>query len=447
MSANAKIVLRRMNCTGNNCGFSFSEGVNHKTRRQLAAMSQMFYNYNFYSYIPSNFLTYGDSTVKLALLADARLITPSTSCVSIGNTSVNSPVMIAGIVSAILNASQLPQPFNFSIQLSDKTRQQNPVCQYFDAFWNAWLTEGCKVIEDLSTATQIYCTCTKMASFSVATMSASYAPSYPSYYISTSVVIYFFTQMTGIFSAFLLGVLIFALILLITCGFLNLKRFLVLQQACSMLISTVVFIFGIDYKPSSSEQCFNIAVILHYFILAAFAWMVVEFWFYHRSLGKMDTQDHSQKGVYFITFALAYGCPLIPVSITMAIYSRNEYTRNDACWLSNKDGMTCYRHIHTHSYSFIGRQCKIGNQILQNTSISRRLVSYKISTGNGRETIQKITDFYIPTQLVSKMFIFTRIQTHYTNALMNYSNRYYLVAYRARNFLHCLYHIHSHQCA
>ena len=331
-SSSSTIALYRSSCTGNDCGLSFGNNSNP--------------NSTYYTYLPSDFLNSGDSALKFALLADARLAQGSTyGANSITSVSINSPLLIVGISSPTLDTTHLPQPFTYSMRLLDPTQKQNPSCQYFDIYRNVWSTLGCTLITQLSSDSQIACNCTHMTSFAVgssATITAS------SYTLANSQIIYFPTQVGGDFAISCLSLLVIALGLIALHGHLNFNRFIILQYAGSMLVSLSLFIFGVDFQPNDSGQCYAIAIFLHYFILVVFVWMTVEFWWYFQTFRQASSYQ-ARKWTYIFSCIAAYGGPLVTVGAALLIHKNNDYYRADSCWISHSRGNN-RRRLFTISY-------------------------------------------------------------------------------------------------
>ncbi|XP_053386553.1 uncharacterized protein LOC123538400 [Mercenaria mercenaria] len=99
----------------------------------------------------------------------------------------------------------------------------------------------------------------------------------------------------------------------------------------AMLCSSIIYLVGID-RTESYGGCIAVAVLLHYFILVTFMWMLVEGLLQYLRFVKV-------LGTYipkFMTKSMipAWGIPLIPVIVVLAIDYDMYYGGNGYCWLS-----------------------------------------------------------------------------------------------------------------
>lgn len=101
----------------------------------------------------------------------------------------------------------------------------------------------------------------------------------------------------------------------------------------AMFCSDILFLVGVD-RTESRAGCIVVAVLLHYFILVTFMWMLVEGVLQYLRFVKV-------LGTYIPNFMKksmipAWGIPLIPVVICLAIDYDMYYGGNGYCWLSWK---------------------------------------------------------------------------------------------------------------
>ncbi|KAH9492880.1 Adhesion G-protein coupled receptor D1 [Bulinus truncatus] len=110
------------------------------------------------------------------------------------------------------------------------------------------------------------------------------------------------------------------------------RSFLILNLCISMLIGYLVFIIGID--KTETKMCTVFAVVLHYCFLLVFFNFLCQSLVLYKSIydttGKISTR---------MFLALMYGCPLIIVTITMAVTSLDGYGTVTHCWLSIDRGL------------------------------------------------------------------------------------------------------------
>ncbi|XP_063437477.1 adhesion G protein-coupled receptor B1-like [Mytilus trossulus] len=101
--------------------------------------------------------------------------------------------------------------------------------------------------------------------------------------------------------------------------------------ALSLLSFLIIFIVGIG-QTQDLKGCIAVAVLLHYFILVAFMWMLMEGILQYLRFVKV-------LGTYIPNFILktavpAWGIPLIPVIIVLAYDHELYIGGNKACWMS-----------------------------------------------------------------------------------------------------------------
>ncbi|GIY80897.1 adhesion G-protein coupled receptor G6 [Caerostris darwini] len=102
-----------------------------------------------------------------------------------------------------------------------------------------------------------------------------------------------------------------------------------LALACFLLL----FLAGIE-RRGSRRGCMAVAVLLHYFMLASFAWMLVEAFMQYLSLVKVIgtyIPRFMQKAMLF-----AWGIPLSIVSIVLGVNYDLYNSKHKYCWLSDK---------------------------------------------------------------------------------------------------------------
>ncbi|XP_028403605.1 uncharacterized protein LOC114526261 isoform X2 [Dendronephthya gigantea] len=104
---------------------------------------------------------------------------------------------------------------------------------------------------------------------------------------------------------------------------------ILIQLCIALLCVLVVFVVGFERSLVDPLGCYIVAVLLHYFILAAFMWMLIEAHFMYLAFVKVWSQhgDHELLKCSFI----AWGLPAIIVGITMAVdldnYGGGHYCR------------------------------------------------------------------------------------------------------------------------
>ncbi|KGL86540.1 putative G-protein coupled receptor 116, partial [Charadrius vociferus] len=111
----------------------------------------------------------------------------------------------------------------------------------------------------------------------------------------------------------------------------------ILNIATSLLIADIWFIVTASIsnqnQQMSRDVCLVATFFIHLFYLCVFFWMLSLglILFYRLVFILHNTSKTIQKAV---AFCLGYGCPFVIAVITIAVtLPRNNYTRNDVCWL------------------------------------------------------------------------------------------------------------------
>ncbi|XP_061489448.1 adhesion G protein-coupled receptor L4 isoform X3 [Rhineura floridana] len=227
------------------------------------------------------------------------------------------------------------------------------------AFWNYsedtmegnWSTEGCERTHFNSTHTS--CTCNHLTPFAVLMSSNNSEVDDKDYYILTRI-----TQLGIIISLICLSMCIFTFWFFSEIQ--STRTTIHKNLCCSLFLAELIFLVGINMS-SNKLFCSITAGLLHYFLLAAFAWMCIEgIHLYLIVVGVIYNKGFLHKNFYIF----GYVSPAVVVGISAALGSK-YYERTDVCWLSTKNNFI---------WSFIGPACLI---ILVNL-IAFGVIIYKV---------------------------------------------------------------------
>ncbi|EGD77908.1 hypothetical protein PTSG_09543 [Salpingoeca rosetta] len=117
----------------------------------------------------------------------------------------------------------------------------------------------------------------------------------------------------------------------------DLGRIIVMHLCVTLTISLLCFAFGIE-ETSHTDTCTAIAIVLHYFLLSAFAWMVVEGYHLYSTFVVVFHGSHRSDRRQHVRFAaFAYGVPALIVLATGLVIGEEGYGYEDACWLPTKN--------------------------------------------------------------------------------------------------------------
>ncbi|XP_030388378.1 protocadherin-like wing polarity protein stan [Scaptodrosophila lebanonensis] len=241
-----------------------------------------------------------------------------------------------------LGSPHLSQPIKLQMWLDiDATRfgpRSNPQCVRWNSFTNQWTRLGCQTEipdfdSDYSQSQQhgqfpiiVNCTCTHISSYAVIVDIID-----PEDIPEPSLLV----QITS-YSAFmvslplLLGVLV-ALALL--RGQQTNSNTIHQNIVLCIFFAELLFFVGMQSRRHLLENefpCKLIAICLHYFWLAAFAWTTVDCVHLYRMLTEMRDINHGPMGFYF---AMGYGAPAVVVGLSVGVRA-HEYGNSLFCWLS-----------------------------------------------------------------------------------------------------------------
>ncbi|XP_015346047.1 adhesion G protein-coupled receptor L4 isoform X2 [Marmota marmota marmota] len=222
------------------------------------------------------------------------------------------------------------------IKITDKYRTQ---C----AFWNyspdtmngSWSLEGCELI--YSNETHTSCRCNHLTHFAIL-MSSSSSIGIKDYNILTRI-----TQLGIIISLICLAICIFTFWFFSEIQ--STRTTIHKNLCCSLFLAELVFLVGINTN-TNKLFCSIIAGLLHYFFLAAFAWMCIEgIHLYLIVVGVIYNKGFLHKNFYIF----GYLSPAVVVGFSAALGYR-YYGTTKVCWLSTENNFI---------WSFIGPACLI----------------------------------------------------------------------------------------
>ncbi|XP_075986920.1 calcium-independent receptor for alpha-latrotoxin isoform X4 [Anticarsia gemmatalis] len=248
------------------------------------------------------------------------------------STSINSErekknitkVLNSKVISASLGNGrhiELSQMVQITMKHLKTENVTNPACVFWDYTLHGWSPEGCVV--EWSNTTHTGCACSHLTNFAIlmdvrgVALGAGHEQA--------------LTTLTYI-GCGISTVALSAAIIVFMC-FRNGKqsdRALIHKNLCfCLLVAEIVFLAGID-KTQNRIFCGLIAGVLHYFFLAAFAWMFLEGFHLYAMLVEVFEPEHP-RGRWYCTFA--YLAPALVVLVSAAIFP-GGYGTDRHCWLT-----------------------------------------------------------------------------------------------------------------
>ncbi|XP_053169429.1 adhesion G protein-coupled receptor L2 isoform X15 [Hemicordylus capensis] len=237
--------------------------------------------------------------------------------------AVNSDV-IAASINKESSRVYLTDPVLFTLAHIDPDNYFNANC----SFWNYsertmmgyWSTQGCKLIDTNRTHTT--CACSHLTNFAILMAHRGIVYKDGMHELLLTVI----TWVGIVISLVCLAICIFTF-----CFFRGLQsdRNTIHKNLCvNLLIAEFIFLIGID-KTEYKIACPIFAGLLHFFFLAAFAWMCLEGVQLYLMLVEVFESEYSRKKYYYVA---GYLFPATVVGVSAAI-DYTSYGTQKACWL------------------------------------------------------------------------------------------------------------------
>ncbi|XP_076048684.1 latrophilin Cirl-like isoform X2 [Oratosquilla oratoria] len=231
-------------------------------------------------------------------------------------------VINSRVVSASLGAGrhiELPEPVVLTFKMILTVNVTNPACVFWDYTTNSWSEEGCRVLRYNTSHT--ICECDHLTNFAVLMDIHATPLAYP-HQLALSIITYVGCVISIV--CLLLATIVFH-------AFRGLKsdRTTIHKNLCvCLLIAECVFLGGVN-QTDKPVVCGVVAGLLHYFFLAAFAWMFMEGFQLYVMLVEVFEAEKSRVRWYY---AGAYGVPAVVVAVS-AVVDPFSYGTPEACWL------------------------------------------------------------------------------------------------------------------
>ncbi|XP_066023553.1 adhesion G protein-coupled receptor L2-like isoform X1 [Pocillopora verrucosa] len=198
----------------------------------------------------------------------------------------------------------------------------------FSSSNGSWSTDGCTVLNDSSMLSTV-CSCNHLTNFAVLMQYKDIKEDNipPEHRRALLIITYIGCSLS------LVGEV---MVIFVYVTFMKIKDEGIqvrLNLCTALFLAQLVFLSGID-ATSNKSVCILVAVLLHYFYLAAFGWMLLEGVFLYVMIVEVfNTVD--MRYLYFF----GWGFPIIPIVISLIIGSSGEkglesYTNENFCWLS-----------------------------------------------------------------------------------------------------------------
>ncbi|XP_023700077.1 adhesion G protein-coupled receptor L4 [Paramormyrops kingsleyae] len=218
---------------------------------------------------------------------------------------------------------------------SDRHSVKCAFWKYSESMRGHWATDGCKYIHVNTSHTT--CSCNHMTHFAIL-MSSGRSEVTDHLNILTRL-----TQLGMIISIICLSMCIFTFWFFSEIQ--STRTTIHKNLCCSLFMAEFIFLVGINMS-NHKHFCSIVAMLLHYFFLAAFAWMCIEgIHLYLIVVGVIYNKGFLHRNFYIF----GYGSPAVVVAIS-ATLGYKYYGTKKACWLSTENNFI---------WSFIGPACLI----------------------------------------------------------------------------------------
>ncbi|XP_023587191.1 adhesion G protein-coupled receptor L2 isoform X2 [Trichechus manatus latirostris] len=218
----------------------------------------------------------------------------------------------------------LTDPVLFTLPHIDPDNYFNANC----SFWNYsertmmgyWSTQGCKLVDTNKTRTT--CACSHLTNFAILMAHREIA-------YKDGVHELLLTAITWV--GIVISLVCLAICIFTFCFFRGLQsdRNTIHKNLCiNLFIAEFIFLIGID-KTKYMIACPIFAGLLHFFFLAAFAWMCLEGVQLYLMLVEVFESEYSRKKYYYVA---GYLFPATVVGVSAAI-DYKSYGTEKACWL------------------------------------------------------------------------------------------------------------------
>lgn len=251
--------------------------------------------------------------------------------------------VISSVISVSINSNPPTlyelEKITFTLSHTKITEEYNPQCAFWkyssDTMNGTWSPQGCEVTNSNETHTS--CRCNHLTHFAIL-MSSGPSIGVKDYNILTRI-----TQLGIIISLICLAICIFTFWFFSEIQ--STRTTIHKNLCCSLFLAELVFLVGININ-TNKLLCSIIAGLLHYFFLAAFAWMCIEgIHLYLIVVGVIYNKGFLHKNFY----VFGYLSPAVVVGFSASLGYR-YYGTTKVCWLSTENNFI---------WSFIGPACLI----------------------------------------------------------------------------------------
>ncbi|XP_058856059.1 cadherin EGF LAG seven-pass G-type receptor 3-like isoform X1 [Acipenser ruthenus] len=245
------------------------------------------------------------------------------------NPVMNSPVLSVSVYNNHTYVrGVLDSPLLLEFQLLETANRSKPLCVQWNHSSKAepagcWVVRDCSVVH--RNTTHVRCQCSRLGTFGVL-MDSSQREQLEGDLETLAVVTY------SSLCVSLLALLLTLSILSCLSGLKSNTRSIHCNMAAAIFLSELVFLLGIN-QTEQQFLCTGIAILLHYFFMATFAWLFVEGLHIYR----MQTEARNiNYGAMRFYYSIGWGVPAIITGLAVGL-DPEGYGNPDFCWISVHD--------------------------------------------------------------------------------------------------------------
>lgn len=241
---------------------------------------------------------------------------------------ISAKMTVDGSTISDLGSNIVTTVFHPFVEIPEASRAQSSTCVFWDLSGaggrGAWSQEGCRYLKTLQG--RDVCVCDHLTNFAVLVdlYGQGRLPQEHQFALTIITVIGLCLSIAGLS----ITILSFILIPKLRQGRPQQTLF---NMALAMLASWVVFLAGFT-RVESHGGCVAVAALLHYFILVSFMWMLMEGILQYLMFVRVFGTEYDN---YMLKTGLpAWGIPLIPVIVVLAVDTNLYRGGNQYCWMS-----------------------------------------------------------------------------------------------------------------
>ncbi|EGD75306.1 hypothetical protein PTSG_06956 [Salpingoeca rosetta] len=301
---------------------------------------------------------------------------------------VNGPVLLAQADGD--NNTPFKGTIRFRINKTMHMQDASDACVFWQ-FQNhssvgAWSGVGCNATanDPALPPSVVECTCNHLTNFAIMTTPPGYQPT-GSTALALDIITYAGLALSV--PSLLLTFTVFACYRKLR----TLGRVVIMHLCITLAVAMVLLVFGV-HGSHDANRCVAVTTSLHFFLLSAFAWMLIEGVHLHNNFVVVFTRATSDTTAHLQYAAFAYLVPALIVGVTASALGPEKYVAENVCWLRWDTGAI---------WSFIGPLCFV---VAANMVVFARILRSVISVGLARANNRRQSMFVRGAKVSASFF-------------------------------------------